>query len=80
MLNVPFSHVFKPNNMLFSHVFKKSCGKNRKVFVSWNGKSDIFLPPKPIKPYFCQININHILIRYKRKRQKDNHFDILNKR
>lgn len=80
MLNALFSHVFKMNNVLFSHVFKKSCGKNRKVFDLWNGKSDIFLLPKPIKPYLCQINTNHILIRYKRKRQKDNHFDILNKR
>ncbi len=65
-------------NTLFSHVFKKYYGKNRKVFVSRNVKSDIFLPPKPIKPYVCQINTNHILIRYKRKKQKDNHFDILN--
>ena len=63
MLNVLFSHVFKPNNMLFSHVFKKSCGKNRKVFDLWNVKSDIFLLPKPIKPYFCQINTNHVLIK-----------------
>ena len=49
MLNTLFSHVFKPNNMLFSHVFKKSCGKNRKVFDLWNGKSDIFFASKTNK-------------------------------
>ena len=64
MLNALFLHVFKMNNMLFSHVFKKSCGKNRKVFVSWNVKSDIFfvsktnktlLLPNKHKPYINKV-------------------------
>ncbi len=64
MLNALFLHVFKPNNMLFSHVFKKSCGKNRKVFVLRNVESDIFfvsktnktLPlPNKHKPYINKV-------------------------